>query len=67
MLRNVSMNGIEQQDNICKNQKGNMNTHVKINDITITGQCNIDTSIPFISIDGKKGTFKGTIVCNALR
>jgi hypothetical protein len=67
-LRNVSMNGIEQQDNICKNQNGNMNTHVKINDITITGRCNIkDTSVSFVSLDGKKGTFKGTIVCNALR
>ncbi|MDP9288202.1 MAG: hypothetical protein M3P08_08400 [Thermoproteota archaeon] len=67
-LHNISVKGIEQQDNICKNGNDNMNTSVKLNYINITGQCNTkDTRMSFTSLDGKKGTFNGTIVCNALR
>ena len=68
-LHNISVKGIEQQDNICKNvNDNNMNTRVKFNYINITGQCNAKESrMSFTSVDGKKGTFNGTIVCNALR
>ena len=67
-LHNISVKGIEQQDNICKNGNNNMNASVKFNYINITGQCNVKESpMSFTSVDGKKGTFNGTIVCNALR
>jgi|GEM_PF-2362296 hypothetical protein len=67
-LHNISVKGIEYQNNICKNGNDNMNTSVKLNYINITGQCNTkDTRMSFTSLDGKKGTFNGTIVCNALR
>ena len=67
-LHNISVKGIERQNNICNNGNDNMNTSVKLNYINITGQCNSkDTRISFTSLDGKKGTFNGTIVCNALR
>ena len=67
-LHNISVKGIEQQDNICRNGNNNMNASVKFNYINITGQCNIKESpISFTSVDGKNGTFNGTIVCNALR
>ena len=67
-LHNISAKGIEQRDNICKNANGNMNTGVKFNYINITGQCNVkESQISFTSVDGKKGTFNGTTVCNALR
>jgi hypothetical protein len=67
-LHNVSVKGIEQQNNICKNGNDNMNTAVRLNYINITGQCNTkDTRMSFTSLDGKQGTFNGTIVCNALR
>src|SRR2546428_5153522 len=67
-LHNISVKGIEKQNNICKNGSNNMNTSVKINYINITGQCNAKESrMSFTSVDGKKGAFNGTIVCNALR
>ena len=67
-LHNISVKGIEQQNNICKNVSDNTNTSVKSNYINITGQCNAkESQISFTSVDGKKGTFNGTIVCNALR
>ena len=67
-LHNISVKGIEQQNNICKNGSDNMNTSVKFNYINITGQCNAkESQMSFTSVDGKKGTFNGTIVCNALR
>ena len=67
-LHNISVKGIEKQNNICKNGNDNMNTGVKFNYINITGQCNaIESQMSFTSVDGKKGTFNGTIVCNALR
>ena len=65
-LHNISVKGIEQQDNICKNDS--TNASVKFNYINITGQCNVKESrMSFTSVDGIKGTFNGTIVCNALR
>jgi len=67
-LHNMSVKGIEQRDNICKNINGNMNTSVKFNYINITGQCNVkESEISFTSVDGKKGTFNGSIICNPLR
>jgi len=67
-LHNISINGIELQNNICKNGNNKANTSVNLNYINITGQCNTpDKSMLFTSLDGKEGTFKGTIVCNALR
>jgi NO-binding membrane sensor protein with MHYT domain len=43
-------------------------SNVKFNYINITGQCNAkESQMSFTSVDGKKGTFNGTIVCNALR
>ena len=66
-LHNISINGIELQNNICKNGNNNMGS-AKLNYINITGQCNTtDKPMLFTSLDGKKGTLKGTIVCNALR
>jgi hypothetical protein len=63
-LHKISVKGLEQQDNICKNG----NDSVKFNYINITGQCNVKESrMSFTSVDGIKGTFNGTIVCNALR
>ena len=67
-LHNISVKGIEKQNNICKNGSNDMNTSVKINYINITAQCNAkESQMSFTSVDGKKGTFNGTIVCNALR
>lgn len=67
-LHNISVKGTEQQDNICKNGNDNLNPSIKFNYINITGQCNVKESrMSFTSVDGKKGTFNGTIVCNALR
>jgi len=67
-LHNISVKGIEKQNNICKNGSDSMNTGVKLNYINITGQCNAkESQMSFSSVDGKKGTFNGTIVCNALR
>ena len=60
-LHNISVKGIEQQDNICKNGNNNMNASVKFNYINITGQCNVKESpMSFTSVDGKKGTFNGS-------
>src|SRR2546428_8362421 len=65
-LHKISVKGVEQQDNICKNDS--TNASVKFNYINITGQCNVKESrMSFTSVDGIKGTFNGTIVCNALR
>ena len=67
-LHKISVKGVEQQDNICKNGNDSMNASVKFNYINITGQCNVKESrMSFTSVDGIKGTFNGTIVCNALR
>ena|SRR5919109_3920600 len=67
-LHNISVKGLEQRNNICKNGNGNMNTGVKFNYINITGECNDkESQILFTSVDGKNGTFNGTTVCNALR
>jgi hypothetical protein len=63
LLYNISV-----KDNICKNGNDNLNASVKFNYINITGQCNVKESrMSFTSVDGIKGTFNGTIVCNALR
>jgi len=68
LLHNISVKGIERQNNICENGNGNLNTSVKFNYINITGQCNANESrMSFTSLDGQKGTFNGTIICNALR
>jgi hypothetical protein len=67
-LHNISVKGMEQRDNICKNGNGNMNTDVKVNYINITGQCNDrESQISFTSVDGKNGSFNGPTVCNASR
>jgi hypothetical protein len=66
-LKDISIKGSENQDNICKNVNGIGNA-LKINYISITGQCNTkNTIISFTSLDGKKGSFKGTIICNLIR
>jgi len=66
-LKDISIKGSENQDNICQSVN-RIGSAVKINYISITGQCNTkDTIISFTSIDGKKGSFKGTIICNLLR
>lgn len=50
-LHNISVKGIEQQDNICRNVNDNMNAG--LNYINITGQCNAkDSRISFTSVDG---------------
>ena len=66
-LNDISIDGSENQDNIC--QSGNrIGSIVKVNYISITGQCNTnDTVISFTALDGKKGSFKGTIICNLIR
>ena len=67
-LHNVSIKGIKQQYNICNSENSNINTNFKLNYINITGQCNTtDGPILYTSTDGEKGTFTGTIICNALR
>ncbi|HKR57457.1 MAG TPA: hypothetical protein VJR67_01155 [Candidatus Nitrosopolaris sp.] len=67
-LHKISVKGLEQRDNICKNGNNNMNTGIKFNYINITGQCNErESQISFTSLDGKNGTFNGTTVCNVLR
>ena len=66
-LKDISIKGSESKDNICQSVNKIGNT-VKINYISITGQCNTkDTIISFTSLDGKKGSFKGTIICNLIR
>jgi len=65
-LKDISIKGSESQDNICQSVNGKGNS-LKINYISITGQCNAkDTIISFTSIDGKKGSFKGTIICSLI-
>jgi hypothetical protein len=67
-LKGISMEGSENQDNICQSVNRIGSSTVKINYISITGQCNTkDTIISFTALDGKKGSFKGTIVCNLIR
>ena len=67
-LHNISVKGVEQQNNICKGGNDNTNPSVKFNYINITGKCNAkESEMSFTSVDGKRGTFNGTIVCNALR
>jgi hypothetical protein len=62
-LNDISIHGSENQDNIC--QSGSI---VKVNYISITGKCNTnDAVISFAALDGKKGSFKGTIICNLIR
>ena len=66
-LKEISIKGSENQDNICQTVN-RIGSTVKINYISIAGQCNTkDTIILFTSLDGKKGSFKGTIICNLLR
>jgi hypothetical protein len=66
-LKDFLIKGSESQDNICRSVNGIGNA-LKINYISISGQCNTkDTIISFTSLDGKKGSFKGTIVCNFIR
>ncbi len=66
-LKDTSIKGSENQDNICQSEN-RIGNAVKINYISITGQCNTkDTIISFTSLDGKKGSFKGTIICNLIR
>jgi hypothetical protein len=65
-LKDISIKGSESQDNICQSVNGKGNS-LKINYISITGQCNAkDTIISFTSIDGKKGSFKGIIICSLI-
>ena len=65
-LKDISIKGSESQDNICQSVNGKGNA-LKINYISITGQCNAkDTIISFTSIDGKKGSFKGIIICSLI-
>jgi hypothetical protein len=67
-LHNISVKGVEQQNNICKNGIDNTSPSVKFNYINITGKCNTkESQMSFTSVDGKRGAFNGTIVCNALR
>jgi hypothetical protein len=71
-LHNMSVKGVEQQDNICRNGNGNGNGNsspsIKSNYVNITGKCNVkESQAYFTSVDGKRGTFNGTIVCNELR
>jgi hypothetical protein len=69
-LKDISIKGSENQDNnnICKSVNGRIGNALKINYISITGQCNTnDTIISFTALDGKKGSFKGTIICNLIR
>jgi hypothetical protein len=67
-LKGISIEGSENQDNICQSVNRIGSSTVKINYISITGQCNTkDTIISFTALDGKKGSFKGTIVCNLIR
>jgi hypothetical protein len=63
---NILLKGIEQHDNICS--KGGSSS-LKTNYITITGQCNVKgtTTILLTSLDGKKGTFNGTILCDVMK
>jgi hypothetical protein len=65
-LKDFLIRGSESQDNICQSVNGIGNA-VKINYISITGQCNTkDTTISFTSLDGKKGSFKGTTICSLI-
>jgi len=63
---NILLKGIEQHDNICS--KGGSSS-LKTNYITITGQCDVKgtTTILFTALDGKKGTFNGTILCDVMK
>ena len=63
---NILLKGIEQHDNICS--KG-ASSSLKTNYITITGQCDVKgtTTILFAALDGKKGTFNGTILCDVMK
>jgi hypothetical protein len=67
-LKEISIKGSESQDNICQSVNGRIGNALKINYISITGQCNTkDTIISFTALDGKRGSFKGTIICNLIR
>jgi hypothetical protein len=63
---NIIIKGTEHDDSICK--KSASNVVVKTNYVTISGQCNIKgTIISFSALDGKKGTFQGSIICDKIR
>ncbi|HET7344393.1 MAG TPA: hypothetical protein VFJ05_00795 [Nitrososphaeraceae archaeon] len=65
-LKDILIKGSESQDNICQSVNGKGNA-LKINYISITGQCNTkDTIISFTSLDGKKGSFRGSIICSLI-
>lgn len=63
---NIIIKGTEHDDSIC-NKSANSGV-LKNNYITIAGQCNIKgTIISFSAIDGKKGTFQGSIICDKIK
>jgi hypothetical protein len=69
-LKNLLINGFQQQDNVCKSgiSSSSSDDVLKVNYITITGPCNTKgTTISFSSLDGMKGSFTGTIICEFLR
>jgi hypothetical protein len=69
-LHGLIINGFQQHDNICKSgtdSSGHAGI-VKINYITISGLCNTKgTTISFSSLDGMRGSFTGSILCNFIR
>lgn len=64
---NIIIKGTEHDDSIC-NKSAN-SVVLKNNYVTIAGQCNIKgtTIISFSAIDGKKGTFQGSIICDKIK
>jgi hypothetical protein len=66
-LHKVVVEGIQQEDNICKSNNSVGRTLMPNNYLNITGQCGIQSRILVSSIDGIKGAFNGTIVCIAFR
>ena len=63
----IIVKGTEHDDSIC-NKSAN-SVVLKNNYVTIAGQCNIKgtTIISFSAIDGKKGTFQGSIICDKIK
>ena len=64
---NIIIKGTEHDDSIC-NKSAN-SVVLKNNYVTLAGQCNIKgtTIISFSAIDGKKGTFQGSIICDKIK
>jgi hypothetical protein len=64
---NIIIKGTEHDDSICN--KSASSVVLKTNYVTISGQCDIKgtTTISFIALDGKKGTFQGSIICDKIR